>query len=130
MASVSVARTSAMSRASRAFDTRFAGVVGRIPRAEQRFAGVDIAYADDEMIVHQRKLDRRGPGAYRAVEVGRVARGVEGLRAEAREQRMRFRRRRQPEHRAEAARIAIAQRDARVQNDVDMVVRLPRRRIR
>jgi hypothetical protein len=80
------------------------------------------------MIVHQRKLDRRG-GATRGATVvashagskapGRGSRAAGGLP-----------RRRQPEHRAEAPRIAVSQRDARVENDVDVIVRLARRGIR
>ena len=39
------------------------GCVGRIPARNRRFVGVDIANAYDEMIVHQRQLDRRASGA-------------------------------------------------------------------
>ncbi len=77
------------------------------------------------MVVHQRKLDRRTARAQRGVEVCGVADGIERLRSETREQRMRVGRVRDPKHRAEPSGIAVAQRDARIEDDVDVIVRLP-----
>ena len=99
------------------------------PRPEQRFAGVDIADADDQMIVHQRKLDRCAAAARRAPKVVRVAGRVERFGAEPGQEGVRLGRRRQPEHRAEAARVVVTQRHPGIEDDVDMVMQAARRRL-
>ena len=78
------------------------------PGAEQRFVGVDIANANDEMIVHQRKLDRRRAAPRRAPQIVGVAGRVERLGTEPREQRMGLGGRRAPR----ASRRSGADRDS------------------
>ena len=98
-------------------------------RAKQRLVGVDIAHTDDEPIVHQRELDRRAPVARSAIEIVGVERVVERLRSEGSEQRVLAFRGGRPQHRAEAARIAIAQHDSVRELEIDVIVRLLRRRL-
>ena len=104
-------------------------------RLEQRLACIDVAGADDDLAAEQRRLDGDAATSQRGVEMGAVEAIVEGLEAEAGEQRRRRRRvgRRRPDDGAEAARIGEAQRAAR-RDEVEVVVRAglarPRRRRR
>jgi hypothetical protein len=93
-------------------------------RFEQRFACVDVAGADDDLAAEERRLDGDAATSQRGVEMRAVEAIVEGLEAEAGEQRRRRRGvgRRRPDDGAEAARIGEAQRAAR-RDEVEVVVR-------
>ena len=93
-------------------------------RLEQRFACIDVAGADDDLAAEERRLDGDPAAPQRGVQMRAVEAVVEGLEAEAGEQRRRRRGvgRRRPDDGAEAARIGEAQRAAR-RDEVEVVVR-------
>ena len=99
-------------------------VRGSMPRLEQRFACIDVAGADDDLAAEQRRLDGDAATSQRGVEMRAVEAVVEGLEAQAGEQRRRRLGvgRRRPDDGAEAARIGEAQRAARG-DEVEVVVR-------
>ena len=103
---------------------RFAGRVGRMPGAEQRFVGVDVSNADDQVIVHQRQLDRGAAFTRRAMQIVGVELRGKRLGAEPGEQRVRRCGLRRPEYRAEASRVVIAQHHTVAELDVDVIVGL------
>ena len=91
---------------------------------EQRLVRVDVAHADDQMVVHQRELDRRRcAGASRATGSSASNAASNGSGPRRAQQRVRGAGVRQPQHRAEAARVVVAQRHAVVEHEVDVVVR-------
>src|SRR5690349_14728722 len=96
-------------------------------RAKQRLVGVDVSHTSDDVIVHQRELDRRASFARDAPQVIGIECWIERLGPERVEKRMAVCRRCDPQHRAEAPRIAVAKNGAIVERDVDMIVQRARR---
>jgi hypothetical protein len=82
-------------------------LVGPDAGAEQRLVRVDVAHPDDQLVVHQRELDRDAPAARAAVQQVRVEGRRERLGAERRDQRVRRGVALDPQHRPEAARVAV-----------------------
>jgi hypothetical protein len=73
--------------AARALERRARAVGGC--RAKQRFVRVDVPHAADDVIIHQRELDRRAARARRSPQVGGVERRIERLGAKRIQQRLR-----------------------------------------
>jgi hypothetical protein len=73
--------------AARAMERRARAVGGC--RAKQRFVRVDVPHAADDVIIHQRELDRRAARARRSPQVGGVERRIERLGAKRIQQRLR-----------------------------------------
>src|SRR5579864_4675094 len=92
------------------------------PRPEQRLAGVDVAHADDQLAVHDELLERHAPPAADAPQVVGVEGARERLGGEPGEQRMARRIAGGVDEAAEAARIVEAQRQSRVEHQVEVVV--------
>src|SRR5690606_39323222 len=89
---------------------------------EQVLGGVDVAHAHNDPLVHQERLHRRAAAA--AARIQPVAVEVAGKRLGAQAlQQLVHGAGRLPQQAAEAARIGEAQYPARVQADVDVVVR-------
>src|SRR5262249_2985967 len=70
------------------------------------------------------ELDGRLPPPGCEPQITRVACRIERFRAERGEERVRLGGRLEPEERPEPARVAIAERDTRIEDDVEMFVRL------
>ena len=98
------------------------GALGRDTGAEQRFAGVDVADADDDVAVHDEGFDGGGaaPGTGMEVFAGKAL--FEGFRAERREKRVLARIFSSPKQAAKAAGVVIAEAEAAGEDEVVMIV--------
>src|SRR5580704_16624600 len=81
-------------------------------RAEQRFTGVDVAYPDHQVAVHEELLEGNPPPAAGAPQVIRIEGTGEGLGCQILKERVLARIGRGVDEAAEAARVVEAQRQA------------------
>src|SRR5262249_1017591 len=92
----------------------------------QCLARVDVADPDDQAAVHEQLLEGDAPSAADAIEVVRIESPGEGLGRKVRQQRVALRFAARVEEAAEAARVVEAQRDAGLEYQLEMIMRVAR----